>query len=59
MKLGEPRSHIKLLDNIPSIPITVPPVTSPVTVSGSNKVVPEDDEKSTGTVRVIISVDKF
>lgn len=52
VKLGEPRSHIKLLDSIPSIPISVPPVTSPV--PGSSKVIPEDDEKSTGTVRELM-----
>jgi len=52
VKLDEPRSHIKLLDNIPSIPISVPPVTSPV--PSSSKVIPEDDEKSTGTVRRLI-----
>ncbi|XP_014473147.1 PREDICTED: uncharacterized protein LOC106743634 isoform X2 [Dinoponera quadriceps] len=46
VKLGEPRSHIKLLDSIPSIPIPVPPVTSPITVLPSGK--PEDDEKIVG-----------
>ncbi|XP_071556441.1 uncharacterized protein Wge isoform X2 [Temnothorax nylanderi] len=51
VKLGEPRSHIKLLDSIPSIPIPVPPVTSPIPVlPGSSKATPEDDEKSTGTL---------
>ncbi|XP_011866393.1 PREDICTED: uncharacterized protein LOC105561220 isoform X3 [Vollenhovia emeryi] len=51
VKLSEPRSHIKLLDSIPSIPIPVPPVTSPIPVlPGSSKATPEDDEKSTGTV---------
>lgn len=55
VKLSEPRSHIKLLDSIPSIPISVPPVTSPITVlPGSNKAVPEDDEKSTGMVCTIV-----
>jgi len=55
VKLGEPRSHIKLLDSIPSIPISVPPVTSPITVlPNSSKVVPEEDEKSTGAVRTDI-----
>lgn len=51
VKLGEPRSHIKLLDSIPSIPISAPPVASPV--PGSSKT--EDDEKSIGTVRRFIS----
>lgn len=56
VKLGEPRSHIKLLDNIPSIPISVPPVTSPIpALPGSSKATPEDDEKSTGTVCKLIS----
>ncbi|KAL0131790.1 hypothetical protein PUN28_002974 [Cardiocondyla obscurior] len=51
MKLGEPKSHIKLLDSILSIPISVPPVPSPVSVLPDiSKAVPEDDEKSTETV---------
>ena len=53
VKLGEPRSHIKLLDNIPSIPISVPPVTSPIPVL-PGKATSEDDEKSTGTVCILI-----
>jgi len=57
VKLGEPRSHIKLLDSIPSIPISVPPVTSPIPVlPSSSKATPEDDEKSTGTVRREINI---
>lgn len=47
VKLGEPRSHIKLLDCIPSIPITVPPVASPITVLPTSKVLQDDEEKST------------
>lgn len=50
VKLGEQRSHIKLLDSIPSIPIPVPPVASPITVLQSNKSSQDDDEKSTGRV---------
>lgn len=50
VKLGEPRSHIKLLDSIPSIPIPVPPVASPITVLPPSKSPQEDDEKSTGRV---------
>lgn len=50
VKLGEPRSHIKLLDSIPSIPIPVPPVVSPITVLPSSKTSQDDDEKSTGGV---------
>lgn len=45
VKLGEPRSHIKLLDSIPSISIPVPPVASPITVSPSTKILSEDDEQ--------------
>lgn len=46
IKLGEPRSHIKLLDNIPSIPIPVPPVASPITVSPTNTLLTEDEDKN-------------
>ncbi|XP_023289035.1 uncharacterized protein LOC105699944 isoform X2 [Orussus abietinus] len=46
IKLGEPRSHIKLLDSIPSIPIPVQPVASPITVLPVNKVQQEEEEKN-------------
>ncbi|XP_043290025.1 uncharacterized protein wge isoform X4 [Venturia canescens] len=46
VKLGEPRSHIKLLDNIPSIPIPVPPVASPITVLPAAKLITEDEDKN-------------
>lgn len=46
VKLGEPRSHIKLLDSIPSIPIPVPPVASPITVLPTSKLMQDDEEKS-------------
>ncbi|XP_039314883.1 uncharacterized protein LOC105204830 isoform X6 [Solenopsis invicta] len=51
VKIGETRSHIKLLDNIPSIPISGSPVTltMPVLPCPSNEA-PEDDDKSTGTL---------
>lgn len=46
VKLGEPRSHIKLLDSIPSIPIPVPPVASPITVLPTSTLLQDDDDKS-------------
>lgn len=51
VKLGEPRSHIKLLDSIPSIPITVAPVASPITVLPTNGILQEDEDKG-GVPRV-------
>ncbi|XP_046425397.1 uncharacterized protein LOC124182332 isoform X1 [Neodiprion fabricii] len=46
VKLGEPRSHIKLLDSIPSIPIPVPPVASPITVLPTSTILQDTEEKS-------------
>ncbi|XP_063989724.1 uncharacterized protein LOC135168983 isoform X3 [Diachasmimorpha longicaudata] len=48
VKLVEQRSHIKLLDSIPSIPISVPPAASPITVL-DNKILSEDEEKNLGS----------
>ncbi|XP_020288061.1 uncharacterized protein LOC109856804, partial [Pseudomyrmex gracilis] len=47
VKIGEPRSHIKLLDSIPSIPISVP--LSSAVPSVVAKAVTEDEEKSART----------
>lgn len=47
-KINEPRSHIKLLDNIPSIPLAVTPVDSPITtLSTANTVQEDEDNRST------------
>ncbi|XP_011310744.1 uncharacterized protein wge isoform X2 [Fopius arisanus] len=45
VKLVEQRSHIKLLDSIPSIPIPVAPAASPITVL-DNKILSEDEDKN-------------
>ena len=49
-KINEPRSHIKLLDNIPSIPLTVSPVDSSIAVLSTAKV--QEDEDYTSRVRI-------
>ncbi|KAK1119041.1 hypothetical protein K0M31_013813, partial [Melipona bicolor] len=46
IKLDEQRSHIKLLDSIPSIPMPVAPIASPILPSSKSS--QDDDEKSTG-----------
>lgn len=46
-KIIEPRSHIKLLDNIPSIPLAITPVDSPVTTLSTTNVQEEEDNRST------------
>lgn len=58
VKLGEQRSHIKLLDSIPSIPMPVAPVASPITVLPSNKLPQEDDEKGAGRVNRTLTMKK-
>ncbi|KAF3424967.1 hypothetical protein E2986_13145 [Frieseomelitta varia] len=51
IKLDEQRSHIKLLDSIPSIPMPVAPVASPILPSSKSS--QDDDEKSTGRVNTL------
>lgn len=58
VKLGEQRSHIKLLDSIPSIPISVTPVASPINVLPSNKLPQEDDDKGAGRVNRTLNMNE-
>ncbi|XP_034941429.1 uncharacterized protein wge isoform X2 [Chelonus insularis] len=44
IKLAEPRSHIKLLDSIPSISLPVTSVTSPIITSPISKIISEDED---------------
>ena len=45
-KLNEHRSHIKLLDNIPSIPLTVAPVDAPITTLSTSKLQEDEDNNA-------------